>query len=64
MRPFSGILKVLYNKKRITDSKMTQSFETKLIAASSAEILKKAKALLKNKCLICAYRDEDGNMNM
>ena len=42
---------------------MTQSFETKLIAASSAEILKKAKALLKNKCLICAYRDEDGNMN-
>jgi superfamily II DNA or RNA helicase len=42
---------------------MTQSFEAKLIAASSAEILKSAKSLLKNKYLICAYRDEDGNMN-
>ncbi len=42
---------------------MTQSFEAKLIAASSAEILKSAKALLKNKCLICVYRDEYGNMN-
>ena len=42
---------------------MTQSFEAKLIAASSAEILKSAKALLKKKYLICAYRDEDGNMN-
>ena len=42
---------------------MTQSFETKLIAASSAEILKSAKLLLKKKCLICAYRDEDGSMN-
>lgn len=42
---------------------MAQSFEEKLIAASSAEILKNAKALLKNKCLICAYRDEDGSMN-
>lgn len=42
---------------------MTLSFEAKLIAASSAEILKSAKALLKNKFLICAYRDENGNMN-
>jgi len=42
---------------------MTQGFEAKLIAASSAEILKSAKALLKNKCLICAYRDEDDSMN-
>jgi superfamily II DNA or RNA helicase len=42
---------------------MAQSFEAKLIAASSAEILKSAKALLKNKYLICAYRDEDGSMN-
>ena len=42
---------------------MAQGFETKLITASSAEILKSAKALLKNKCLICAYRDEDGSMN-
>ena len=39
------------------------SFEDKLIEASSAEILKSAKALLKKKCIICAYRDEDGNMN-
>jgi len=42
---------------------MTQSFEAKLIASSSAEILKNAKALLKNKYLICAYRDKDGTMN-
>ncbi len=34
-----------------------------MIAASSAEILKSAKALLKNKYLICAYRNEDGTMN-
>ena len=39
------------------------SFEAKLIEASSAEILKSAKALLKKKYIICAYRDEDGNMN-
>jgi SNF2 family DNA or RNA helicase len=42
---------------------MTQSFEQKLIAASSAEIFKSAKSLLKNKCLICAYRDDNNDMN-
>ncbi len=42
---------------------MVKGFEAKLIAASSAEIFKNAKALLKNKCLLCAYRDEDGDMN-
>ena len=41
---------------------MVKGFEAKLVAASSAEIFKSAKALLKNKCLICAYRDEDNNM--
>ncbi|MDD5727657.1 MAG: hypothetical protein PHV59_03750, partial [Victivallales bacterium] len=42
---------------------MATSFEAKLTAASSAEIFKSAKALLKNKCLLNAYRDENGNMN-
>ncbi|MDD5698097.1 MAG: DEAD/DEAH box helicase [Victivallaceae bacterium] len=42
---------------------MVKGFEAKLIAVSSAETVKNAKALLKSRCLLCAYRGEDGSMN-
>lgn len=42
---------------------MAQSFEGKLLEASSAEVLKAAKQLLKSSRLACAYRDETGSIN-
>lgn len=39
---------------------MTISFEKRLISASSADIVKAAKQLLKKKCLLCGYRDHRG----
>ena len=42
---------------------MAKGFEAKLIEASSAAIVKSAKALLKKKYILSAYRDDDGCMN-
>ena len=42
---------------------MAESFESKLIRAAGEDNLKRGKQLLKNECLVCAYRNAKGKLN-